>query len=110
MEARERRTRARVCRSASLRAGSGNEVHRVLGAICGAVANAVAAHAKAAQTEEGRSLDQATGGAPQPLLHASRCRYSATEMIRRARVSHRMYSNAPRTSCNFTRVTLENKC
>src|SRR3569833_4514330 len=127
MEARERRARPRVCRGASLRSGAGNEVHRVLSAICGAVANAVAANAKAAQTEgERRSLDEAPegphpwptgrrvrGAATRPAhsrLPGSPCRYSATEMLRRARESHSMYSNAPRTSHNFTRVTLENKC
>ena len=36
--------------------------------------------------------------------------YSATEMIRCARVSHRMHFNEPRTSDNSTRLTLENRC
>lgn len=36
--------------------------------------------------------------------------YSATVMMRCARVSHRMHFSAPRTSDNFTRVTRENKC
>jgi hypothetical protein len=38
------------------------------------------------------------------------CRYPATEMIRCARLSHRMHFSAPSTSHNLTRVTLENKC
>ena len=62
---------------------------------------------RSTESELACSGDRGGSAATYVQVHS---RYSASEMIRRSRLSHRMHCNELRTSRNFTRVTRENNC